>query len=149
MRKTLVVYFVICGCHFWTVVMETCGLVWSFSSSKTHLYRFLLYQAREKLKKGDKVTVNYLRTKRYEALWDAIYLKNRLLYRKYENDDRISFELQLIPLKYKISCILRELHNILSGRYFGVMKTKETRERLYCDQFRSDVGKRCEECQAF
>ncbi|GFT54260.1 retrovirus-related Pol polyprotein from transposon 412 [Trichonephila clavipes] len=76
-------------------------------------------------------------TKRYWALWDSLHLKNGVLYRKWESDDRKTFRWQLILPKTRDSTVLKELHGSPTGGHFGVMKTlqkvrprKRTRGRL-------------------
>ncbi|GFW93188.1 hypothetical protein TNCV_3333481 [Trichonephila clavipes] len=62
-------------------------------------------------------------TKRYWALWDSLHLRKGVLYRKWESDDGKTFRWQLILPKTRISTVLKELHDSLTGGYFGVMKT--------------------------
>ncbi|GBN22650.1 hypothetical protein AVEN_237336-1 [Araneus ventricosus] len=69
-------------------------------------------------------------TKRYWALWNSLYLKDGVLYRKIQE-------------------VLRETHDNTSGRHFGVVKTvRKTRGRFYWDRLRADVEEWCRECQA-
>ncbi|GBM09108.1 hypothetical protein AVEN_5290-1 [Araneus ventricosus] len=88
-------------------------------------------------------------TKRYWALWNSLYLKDGVLYRKWESNDGGFYRRQLILPNCRIQEVLRETHDKTSGRHFGVMKTlRKTRERFYWDRLRSDVEKWCRECQA-
>ncbi|GBO07507.1 hypothetical protein AVEN_105706-1 [Araneus ventricosus] len=88
-------------------------------------------------------------TKRYWALLNSLYLKDGVLYRKWESNNGGFYGRQLILPKSRIQEVLRENHDNTSGIYFGVMKSlRKTRERFYCDRFRADVEKWCWECQA-
>ncbi|GFY31575.1 retrovirus-related Pol polyprotein from transposon 412 [Trichonephila clavipes] len=60
-----------------------------------------------------------------EALLDSLelYLKNDVLYGKWESDDRKAFKWQLIPPQTRVSTVLNELHGSSTGGHFGVMKT--------------------------
>ncbi|GBN67343.1 hypothetical protein AVEN_178525-1 [Araneus ventricosus] len=81
-------------------------------------------------------------TKRYWALSDSLHLKDGVLYRKWESDDRSSCRWQLILPKSRIQEVLRETHDSASGGHFGVMKTlSNSRERFYWDRLRTDVEK--------
>ncbi|GBM50478.1 hypothetical protein AVEN_203068-1 [Araneus ventricosus] len=88
-------------------------------------------------------------TKRYWALWNSLYLKDGVLYRKWESNDGGFYRRQLILPNCRIQEVLRETHVNTSGRHFGVMTTlRKTRERFYWDRLRADVEKWCWECQA-
>ncbi|GBN71700.1 hypothetical protein AVEN_10182-1 [Araneus ventricosus] len=88
-------------------------------------------------------------TKRYWALWNSLYLKDGVLYRKWESNDGGFYRRQLILPNCRIQEVLRETHDNTSGRHFGIMKTlRKTRERFYWDQLRADVEKWYWECQA-
>ncbi|GBM15780.1 hypothetical protein AVEN_262115-1, partial [Araneus ventricosus] len=90
-----------------------------------------------------------LATKRYWALWNSLYLKDGVLYRKWKSNDGGVYRRQLILPNCRIQEVLRETHDNTSGRHFGVMKTlRKTRERFYWDRLRADVEKWCRECQA-
>ncbi|GBN21411.1 hypothetical protein AVEN_246369-1 [Araneus ventricosus] len=80
-------------------------------------------------------------TKRYWTLWDSLYLKDGVLYRKWESDDGRSCRWQLILPKSRIQAVLQETHDSASGGHFGVMKTlRRTREQYYWDRLHaSDV----------
>ncbi|GFY21014.1 hypothetical protein TNCV_3990581 [Trichonephila clavipes] len=86
-------------------------------------------------------------TKRYWALWDSLYLRNGVLYRKWEFDDGKTFRWQLILPKSRVSTVLKELHGGPTGGHFGVMKTlQKVRQRFYWNNVRSDVEKCCRIC---
>ncbi|GBM87336.1 hypothetical protein AVEN_133987-1 [Araneus ventricosus] len=88
-------------------------------------------------------------TKRYWALWNSLYLKDGVLYRKWESNDGGFYRRQLILPNCRIQEVLRETHDNTSGRHFGIMKTlRKTRERFYWDRLRADVEKWCWECEA-
>ncbi|GBL87992.1 hypothetical protein AVEN_133667-1 [Araneus ventricosus] len=88
-------------------------------------------------------------TKRYWALWNSLYLKDGVLYRKWESNDGGFYRRQLILPNCRIQEVLRETHDNTSGRHFGIMKTlRKTRGRFYWDRLRADVEKWCWECQA-
>ncbi|GFT44819.1 retrovirus-related Pol polyprotein from transposon opus [Trichonephila clavipes] len=85
--------------------------------------------------------------KRYCALWDYLHLRNSVLYRKWESNDRKIFRWQLILPKTRVSMVLKELHGSPTGGHFGVMKTlQKVRERFYWNNVRSDVEKCCRTC---
>ncbi|GFU22662.1 retrovirus-related Pol polyprotein from transposon 412 [Trichonephila clavipes] len=86
-------------------------------------------------------------TKRYWALWNSLYLRNGVLYRKWESDDGKIFRWQLIHTKKRILTVLTELHGSSTGGHFGVMKTlQKVRERFYWNSVRSDAEKCCGTC---
>ncbi|GFX75704.1 retrovirus-related Pol polyprotein from transposon 412 [Trichonephila clavipes] len=86
-------------------------------------------------------------TKRYWALWDSLHLRNGVLYRKWESDDRKTFRWQLILPKTKISTVLKELHDSPTGGHSDVMKNlQKVRERFYWNNVQSDVEKCCRTC---
>ncbi|GBN52972.1 hypothetical protein AVEN_47392-1 [Araneus ventricosus] len=88
-------------------------------------------------------------TKRYWALWNSLYLKDGVLYRKWESNDGGFYRRQLILPNCRIQEVLRKIHDNTSGRHFGVMETlRKTRERFYWDRLRADIEKWCRECQA-
>ncbi|GBM71640.1 hypothetical protein AVEN_269192-1 [Araneus ventricosus] len=88
-------------------------------------------------------------TKRYWALWNSLYLKDGVLYRKWESNNGGFYRRQLLLPNCRSQEVLRETHDNTSGRHFGVMKTlRKTRERFYWDRLRADVEKWCWECQA-
>ncbi|GFT04900.1 retrovirus-related Pol polyprotein from transposon 412 [Trichonephila clavipes] len=65
----------------------------------------------------------YPTTKRYWALWDSLYLRNGVLYRKWESDEGKTFRWQLILPRTRVSTVLKELHGSPTGGHFGAMKT--------------------------
>ncbi|GFW94050.1 retrovirus-related Pol polyprotein from transposon 17.6 [Trichonephila clavipes] len=86
-------------------------------------------------------------TKRYWALWDSFHLRNGVLYRKWESDERKIFRWQLILPKTRVSTVLKELHASPTGGHFGVMKTlQKVRESFYWNNVWSDVEKCCRTC---
>ncbi|GBN28822.1 hypothetical protein AVEN_182226-1 [Araneus ventricosus] len=86
-------------------------------------------------------------TKRYWVLWNFLYLKDGVLYRKWESNDGGFYRRQLILPNCRIQEVLRDTQDNTSGRHFGVMKTlRKTRERFYWDRLRDDVEKWCREC---
>ncbi|GBN46038.1 hypothetical protein AVEN_86405-1 [Araneus ventricosus] len=88
-------------------------------------------------------------TKQYWALWNPLYLKDGVLYRKWESDDGGFYRRQLILPKSRIQEVLRETHDNTSGRHSGIMKTLlKTREQFYWDRLRANVEKWCRECHA-
>ncbi|GBM65530.1 hypothetical protein AVEN_83382-1 [Araneus ventricosus] len=88
-------------------------------------------------------------TNRYWAFWNSLYLKDGVLYRKWESNDGGFYRRQLILPKSRIQEVLREIHDSRSGKHFGVMKTLlKTRERFYWNRLRADIEKWCRECQA-
>ncbi|GFX07204.1 retrovirus-related Pol polyprotein from transposon 412 [Trichonephila clavipes] len=86
-------------------------------------------------------------TKRYWALCDSLYLRNGVLYRKWESDVGKTFRWQLILPKTRISTVLKDMHGSPTGGHFGVMKTlQKVRKRFYWNNVRSDVEKCCRIC---
>ncbi|GBM80748.1 hypothetical protein AVEN_96414-1 [Araneus ventricosus] len=81
-------------------------------------------------------------TKRHWALWNSLYLKDGVLYCKWESNDGGFYRRQLILPNCRIQKVLRETHDSASGGHFGVMKTlSKTRERFYWDRLCADVEK--------
>ncbi|GBM07744.1 hypothetical protein AVEN_51165-1 [Araneus ventricosus] len=62
-------------------------------------------------------------TKQYWAVWNSLYLKDGVLYHKWESNDGGFHRRQLILPNCRIQEVLRETHDNTSGRHFGVMKT--------------------------
>ncbi|GBN99701.1 hypothetical protein AVEN_120227-1 [Araneus ventricosus] len=62
-------------------------------------------------------------TKRYWILWNFLYLKDGVLYRKWESNDGGFYQWKLIVPNNRIQEVLRETHGTTSGRHFGVLET--------------------------
>ncbi|GFS47181.1 hypothetical protein TNCV_2053491 [Trichonephila clavipes] len=77
----------------------------------------------------------------------ALHLRNGVLYRKWESDDRKTFRWQLILPKTRVSTVLKELPGSPTGGHFGVMKTlQKVLERFYWNNVWSAVEKCCRTC---
>ncbi|GFW62489.1 retrovirus-related Pol polyprotein from transposon 412 [Trichonephila clavipes] len=84
---------------------------------------------------------------RYWTLWDSLHLRNSVLHRKCESDDRKIYGWQFILPKTRASSVLQELHGSPTGGHFGVMKTiHKVRERFYCSNVWRAVEKCCRIC---
>ncbi|GBN04159.1 hypothetical protein AVEN_119023-1 [Araneus ventricosus] len=87
--------------------------------------------------------------KRYWSLWNSLFLKDGVLYRKWESNDGGYYRRQLILPKSRIQEVLREIHDSTSGRHFGIMKPlRKTRERFFWDRLRADGCRECQACKA-
>ncbi|GFX23991.1 retrovirus-related Pol polyprotein from transposon 412 [Trichonephila clavipes] len=88
-------------------------------------------------------------TKQYWALWNSLYLRNGVLYRKFESEDGKTFRWQLVLPRSRIAEVLKELHGSPTGGHFGVMKTlHRVRERFCWGKVRADVEQWCKFCDA-
>lgn len=70
-------------------------------------------------------------SKVYWSLWDALVVKEGVLFKKWEAPDLKSSFLQIIPQK-SVKRILEEAHDSSTGGHFGINKTLEKiRKRFY------------------
>ncbi|GFV89785.1 retrovirus-related Pol polyprotein from transposon 412 [Trichonephila clavipes] len=88
-------------------------------------------------------------TKQYWALWNSLYLRNGVLYRKFESEDGKTFRWQLVLPRSRIPEVLKELHGSPTGGHYCVMKTlHRVRERFFWGKVRADVEQWCKSCDA-
>ncbi|GFU61184.1 retrovirus-related Pol polyprotein from transposon 412 [Trichonephila clavipes] len=73
-----------------------------------------------------------------------LHLRNGVLYRKWESNDRKTFRRQLILPKIRASTVLKKLIGSPTEGYFSVMKTlQKVREHSYWNNVLSDMEKCC------
>lgn len=85
----------------------------------------------------------------YWSYWDALLIKDDVLYKRWEAPNLKSSFLQLIVPRKRIKDILKEAHDSPSGGHFGVNKTLEKiRKRFYWATCKQDVEDWCKSCQA-
>lgn len=83
----------------------------------------------------------------YWAQWDSLFLRNDLLYRRWESTDGTQIRWQLVVPRAKVPQVLAEHHDSPSGGHFAVNKTLERiRERYFWARCRSDVEEWCRTC---
>ncbi|GFY15079.1 retrovirus-related Pol polyprotein from transposon 412 [Trichonephila clavipes] len=58
----------------------------------------------------------------YWSLWDSLHLRNSVLYRKWESDDRKTFRWELILPKTRVSTVLKELYGSPTGGHLSDKK---------------------------
>jgi RNase H-like domain found in reverse transcriptase/Reverse transcriptase (RNA-dependent DNA polymerase)/Integrase zinc binding domain/Integrase core domain/gag-polyprotein putative aspartyl protease len=85
--------------------------------------------------------------KSYWAQWDTLIFENEVLKRVWESPDGKLKILQVIVPKSRISEVLKEVHNGVSGGHLGINKTvAKIRERFYWLRCRMDVLDWCHRC---
>jgi len=68
----------------------------------------------------------------YWSYWDALVIKNGVLYKKWVAPNLKTNILQLVVLRHRVKEILEEAHDSSIGGHFGVNKTLEkVRKRFY------------------
>ncbi|KMQ86232.1 integrase core domain protein [Lasius niger] len=84
----------------------------------------------------------------YWSYWDALILKDGVLYKKWESPNLKSEIFQIIVPKDFISQVMEEAHDSASGGHFGVNKTLEKiRKRFYWATCKNDVEDWCRSCK--
>ena len=84
----------------------------------------------------------------YWTLWDALIIKNGVLYRKWIAPNLKTEVLQIVVPRNRINQILEEAHDSPVGGHFGVNKTLEKiRKRFYWATCKSDVENWCRTCK--
>jgi len=85
----------------------------------------------------------------YISYWDALVLKDGVLYRRFAPDLKSSF-LQLIVPRKLVKEVLEEAHDSSSGGHFGVNKTLERiQKRFYWATCKQDVKNWCKSCEVY
>lgn len=84
----------------------------------------------------------------YFTYWDAIFLKDSLLYKLWEAPNLKRKILQLIVPRKRIKQILEEAHDSSAGGHFGINKTLDKiRKRFYWATCKQDVEDWCRSCE--
>ncbi|CAL1687616.1 unnamed protein product [Lasius platythorax] len=84
----------------------------------------------------------------YWSYWDALVLKDGVLFKKWESPNLKSKIFQIIVPRNFINQILEVAHDSASGGHFGVNKTLEKiRKRFYCATCKHDVEDWCRSCK--
>ncbi|XP_071652203.1 uncharacterized protein [Temnothorax longispinosus] len=84
----------------------------------------------------------------YWSYWDALSLKDGVLYKRWEAPNLKSSIFQLIVPRNRVNQILEEAHDSFSGGHFGVNKTLEKiRKRFYWATCKQDVEEWCKTCK--
>lgn len=85
----------------------------------------------------------------YWSYWDALMLKDDILYKKWEAPNLKSCLYQIVVPRKRISSIIKEAHDSPSGGHFGVNKTlAKIRKRFYWATSKSDVEDWCRTCES-
>ena len=83
------------------------------------------------------------------AQWDSLRIIDGLLKRAWESPDGKEVTMRLVIPRCRVSKVLQEVHNGVSGGHFGINKTlKKVRERFYWISSRQDVEAWCRKCKA-
>jgi len=84
----------------------------------------------------------------YLAYWDALYLKDGILYKKWEAPSLKRSVFQLVVPQKRVRQILEEAHDSPFGGHFGVNKTLDKiRRRFYWASCKQDVEQWCRTCK--
>jgi len=84
----------------------------------------------------------------YLSYWDALFLKNGVLYKKWESPNSKSEILQVVVPYNRINQILITAHDSPSGGHFGINKTLDKiRKRFYWASCKQDVENWCRSCK--
>jgi len=84
----------------------------------------------------------------YWAYWEALVVKDGVLYRRWEAPNLKTSILQLVVPRSKIRQIMEEAHDSPSGEHFGVNKTLgKIRRRFYWATCKQDVEEWCKTCK--
>ena len=82
------------------------------------------------------------------AQWDSLRIIDGLLKRAWESPDGKEVTMRLVIPRCRVSKVLQEVHNGVSGGHFGVNKTlNKVRERFYWISSRQDVEAWCRKCK--
>ncbi|GFY27875.1 retrovirus-related Pol polyprotein from transposon 412 [Trichonephila clavipes] len=91
-------------------------------------------------------------TMRSWALWNSLHLRNSVLYRKWESEDRKTFRWQLKLPKTRSLTVFKELNGSPTGGHFCVVKNlQKVLQRFHWKNVRSDMEKfyrACDPCAA-
>jgi len=84
----------------------------------------------------------------YWSYWDALIIKNGVLYKKWVAPNLETNILQLVVPRHRVKEILEEAHDSSIGGHFGVNKTLEKiRKRFYWATCKQDVENWCRSCK--
>jgi len=84
----------------------------------------------------------------YWSYWDALIIKNGVLYKKWVAPNLETNILQLVVPRHCVKEILEEAHDSSIGGHFGVNKTLEKiRKRFYWATCKQDVENWCRSCK--
>jgi hypothetical protein len=84
----------------------------------------------------------------YWSYWDALVLKDGILYKKWEASNLKSNFLQLVVPRKRVKEILEEAHDSSTGGHFGVNKTLDKiRKRFFWATCKQDVEDWCRTCE--
>lgn len=84
----------------------------------------------------------------YSSYWDALILKNGVLFKKWESPNLKSVIFQIIVPKESVNRILEVAHDSAAGGHFGVNKTlANIRKRFYWATCKQDVEDWCRSCK--
>ncbi|KMQ88146.1 integrase core domain protein [Lasius niger] len=84
----------------------------------------------------------------YWMYWDALILREGILYKKWEAPNLKSSFLQLVVPRKRVKEILEEVHDSPSGGHFEINKTLEKiRKRFYWATCKQDVEDWCRSCK--
>jgi len=84
----------------------------------------------------------------YYSYWNALFLKNGVLYKRWESPNSKLEISQVIVPSNRINQILVSAHDSPSGGHFGINKTLDKiRKRFYWASYKQDVEKWCRTCK--
>lgn len=87
--------------------------------------------------------------KAYWSYWDALELKDGMLYKRWEAPNLKSSILQIVVPRRRISQVIEEAHDSPLGGHFGVNKTLgKILKRFYWASSKSDVEEWCRTCKS-
>ena len=83
--------------------------------------------------------------KRLLGQWDTIVLRDKILYRRFENGSE-EIDQMIVPSRLRQS-VLKELHSGIRGGHLGTKKMlKKVKSRFYWPGWTQDVEIYCQEC---
>ena len=84
----------------------------------------------------------------YFSYWDALFIKNGVLYKKWESPNSKLEIFQVVVPRNRIKQVLEAAHDSPSGGHFGVNKTLDKiRRRFYWASCKQDVEDWCRTCK--
>ena len=84
----------------------------------------------------------------YWSYWDALVVKDKILYKRWESPNLKSEIFQIIVPRNLINQVLEEAHDSVACGHFGVNKTLERiRKRFYWATCKNDVENWCRSCK--
>ena len=86
-------------------------------------------------------------TRSYWAEWNRLYLREDLLYRKWESDDGRFYRYQLLLSQKYHEVVLTNLHDVRTSAHLGQKRTNQAvAARFFCYKMRDSINRWCTTC---